>query len=193
MDKHPKELIILERLQKEANTANKTMYIIAAVFSILTGIILTYIFYQCTMSVIVSAIPFAVSLPAFCYFLIKSKKENFKISDMYPELGITTDEQMEELLESSHRLTNYIFVSDKYIMDFSTIKLSDQFKVFKLSDIKSLKPKKVNDEKIEYLIDLKTNDGKKGSFRFGTEQARDKALKLLSTYAEIAENQKFID
>lgn len=187
MDKHANELIILERMVKERKASAKLGMVI--------GIPLTLVFVIGSVPSFfaddnfIPALLCGILLPGaiigflvFNYYRVESK-----ITKMRTELGVGTDEEFESILKGCQKISDHVFIDNRYLIDF------DGYTIIQLSDIRSCKCYTINNENsTNYGIKVITND-KQDNIIFSGEGSRDEAYKIITTVADFAEGQKYID
>ena len=187
MDKHAKELIILERIVKDQKSSAKLGLVIGIPLTLLS--VLCFIPSLISDSDFIVALLFCVPLPALIIGLlfVNYYRIDNKIAKMRTALGVGTDEEFEGILEDCQRITDHVFISSRYLINFNT------HTVTQLSDIRSCKRYKVTtDSCTTYGITIKAK-GKKDNISFTREKARDEAYKIITTVADFAEDQKYIN
>ena len=188
MNKHERELVVLERIVNNKRKNEKTGLYIGIPMFLAAGSMLIYIAYTMTGSLLACLAAAALTIAIIALLVRDYLTIEKKIDAMYPPLGISTDEEMEAILESSRRITNTVFMSDRYLINF------DEMRVIQLCDIKKVKPVDVkNDDYTSYMLKLIMNNGKNMQIAFSGKNTRNDAVKLLSTYAGLVDGQKYIN
>lgn len=188
MDKHEKELIILERIVKEQKQAAKIGMVIGIPVALLFGCAaIPSLFSGCeTALAVLCSFLFVCVIITFLVFNYRMIEKD--IPKMRAALGAATDEEFEEILENCQRITNTIFINNRHLINF------DNSTVIELSDIKNCKTFTAHgDDSTDYCITIKCRNGNKDTLSFSRESARDIAYKMISTAADFAEGQKYID
>lgn len=185
MDKHTKELAILEKLERSSYDHSIAYCSYRAIKTMFYGTFCSWF-----LNVISESLAAAICCEAvFAVIAVILLKQDFQanrtLKDMYPQLCVSDDEQMEELLQSSHMVNENIFISSKYYMNF------ESFIVFKLSDIKKIKKCDVSED--TYEIRIKPVSGRTEKVSFVSPNERNAVYKDLITCIGILDDQKDSD
>ena len=188
MAKQYKKTPLLDRVIKARNKENAPegiKWIIAGILSlaVLAGLVLYGI------------IPFRVML-CFIFapvtFIIMgvtlfSTRTSF-LKAIKNQLGITHNEELETILEKCEKLDDYVFMSDRYIIDLHDSQIID------LSDIEEAENNTyyVKDAH-RYMVHLKMRNGSSRNIFFTEMISRDSARCAIGIAAALAEGKKCID
>ena len=189
MKRHYKELIILERIMEEKKDKSNPLLYVGLPVSIFIELILIFMWVgSFSYLLLFLMIGFPVTGGIIGFLNERNRTTDSKITEMQKAMGLSSDAEMEEVLEDSQRITNTIFMSDRYIMNFDT------FKVIPLCNIANITPCEVSGEYAnKYGIRVKLENGQKDEMYFISQHLRDENIKIISTAADFAEGKKYID
>lgn len=112
---------------------------------------------------------------------------NKKLADMFTSAGVSSPDEFENILKSSQSFTDDYFISDKYIINFTSPMISE------LSEVISVKTYNGGDDGNDYIIRYKLRNGKKDTLIFHDIAMRDRVFKIITDAAQNASDQKYID
>ena len=109
---------------------------------------------------------------------------NKKLADMLTSAGVSSYDELEEIIKNSQGFSDQYFITDKYIINFSSPMVSE------LSEVISVKTYNGGDDGNDYIVKFSLRNGKKDVLVFHDMAVRDKVFKIITDAAENAADQK---
>ena len=188
MEKHARNLYILERLVSEKKQTDRMFRLFGSSAVMIFGGCFAYSFGSGSDYKFLTPLGLIGAAAAAVLIYVKFSQSDKLIEKMKETVGAIDDEAMEDILEASRRITNNVFMSDRFIMDF------ESWKAVHVSDIALVKPYTSSGESgTVYGVQLKLSSGGSHYITFPGPASRDDGYKLLSTDIGLLQSQKYID